>query len=235
MNTQNEYICELTRQMVHPQDGIEQPQLKTFRQWIEFIQGRDAWVNAGIDEKTAAVMLSLPFGQVITNTISDYSLFRFGNLGKIIQNKLYSPKEEAKFRVVLNYFSFEKLIQLMNNEIPHAEYSAWKQTIQPRVFWIHFLVSQNQINWLQRNNIGVIVTTEGDSSFFRRHEDGSFLFNRQDGMYHRLLLNGRDLIHLFNMAYLIKNPQKVDRQDENFFELLGGDSLEAVFMKLTLK
>jgi hypothetical protein len=198
MNTQNEYICELARQMVHPHEGIKQPQLKTFRQWIEFIQSRDAWVNAGIDDKTANLLLTLPFGQVITNTISDYSLFRFGNLGKIIQNKLYSPKD-------------------------------------PRVFWIHFLVSQNKINWLQRNNIGVIITTGGDSSFFRRHEDGSFLFNRRDGMYNRLLLNGRDLIHLFKMAYLIKNPQKVDRQDDNFFELLGGDSIEDIFMKLTLK
>lgn len=235
MGSYNEYICELTRQLVHPQEGIEQPQLKTFRQWISFIQGRDAWVNAGIDEKTADVIRNLPFGQVITNTISDYSLFRFGNLGQTIQKKLYSSKKEAQYRIVLNYLSFDKLISFMGNEISHDDYSAWKQTINPRVFWIHFLVSQDKINWLQRNNIGVIVSTQGDQSFFRRQEDGNVLFNRKDGLYHRLLLNGRDLIHLFNMAYMIKNHQKIDRQDEDFFELLGGDDLEVAFMKLNLR
>ena len=240
MTTHMEYIVELARRLVHPQDGLDQPQLKTFNQWTNFIADRECWVNAGMDEKSAEVFSKLPFGEVITNTVSDYALFKYGTLAKIIQNKLYSPQGGETYRVVMNYTSFEKLIRLIHSEIQQKEvfeheFLSWKKTIVPNVFWIHFLISSDKLHWLQRNQVGVIVTTNGESSFFRNNEDGSFVFNRRDGFFHRLLLNGRDLQHLFNLAYQIRNTDQVDRKDDNFFEFLGGADICLDFMKLSLR
>jgi hypothetical protein len=175
-------ICDVARQFFHPEKGVakgyeERP--TSFKEWFTFLSNAEyGWINAGVEETVGEHLRRAGLGEVIPNTNPDLSLFKRSFFTQVVLDRLRPVDPDGnpymlEFRVVMNYGSFMKLVQLIMSDLPsysrdtfRADFQNWNQTITPRVFWVNFLIPKQIATLLQQNHVGEVITKQGYSTFF---------------------------------------------------------------------
>lgn len=165
------YIKEVIRQFCHPETGLcknidNNP--RTIIEWYTFLNGVYGWVNIGIDEKIANIFQEIKIGEVIPSNPADMNLNKEEFATSEIKRILGVDHPEKNYRLVMNYYSFLRLVQIMLIS-REAEYclkinESLKRTftdIHPKTFWLNILISNKIAIYLKSNEIGEVIIKDG--------------------------------------------------------------------------
>ena len=185
------YIKEIIRQFCHPETGLcknIENNPRTIVEWNTFLNGVYGWVNIGIDEKIANIFQEIKIGEVIPSNpanmnmnVEEFATFE-------IKRILDFNNPEKNYRLVMNYYSFLRLVQIMLNS-KEPEYciklnTSLKRTftdINPKTFWLNMLVTEEIANYLKSNEIGEVIVKEGvDNDTFLKNPENSILHTIND-------------------------------------------------------
>ena len=170
------FINEITRQICDPKTGIPckfNPKPKTLNDWVNCLNYSIGWVNIGLEDKMVPYLLQLKIGEVISSEPFNICVYKCGFANKEICNFLKLDSGNCNYRVIMNYSSFSKLLNIIkqnkSNEYKRIFDESLKKTfsnVNSKTFWVSLLINDIIANYLFKNNLGEVITKEVDSKCF---------------------------------------------------------------------
>jgi hypothetical protein len=131
------------------------------------------WVDIGIEDDTATMFNELQIGEVIPRLPPNMDIFKNTFSTRIIGKLLGITRPNRKYRVIMNFYSFSRLIKIIlncrSNDFQTKFNKDLKETftdIIPRRFWLNVLVTEDVANYLRANEIGEVIVKDGGGKFF---------------------------------------------------------------------
>ena len=219
-------IREVTRQLTNPINGLPKnldPPPKTLLEWGRCLESIDGWINLGITKKMSGVFIQLKIGEVVPECSSNLDFYTFGFATVEIHNFLqYRVRNEKKYILVLNYYSFCKLIKLMlsnkSKEYCISFHKSLKQIFQVCTesnFWLQVPITQEIKDFLQSLKIGEIILKNGKNQNATRYNMGNTKVAwESDIIDTEKDLNGiSDICNMVDEIDLIDVKESVSRED----------------------
>jgi hypothetical protein len=166
------FVNEIIRQICHPKTGISRhfyPKPSKLSEWIKCLNNTFGWVNIGINDKMETLFRKLNIGEVISTETFNMNLYKNGFATNEICKFLQLNSSETKYRSMMNYKSFTKLINIIltgkSNEyrrIFNESFNKIFTNIHPRIFWLNILINDVVANFLFKNKIGEVIVKDTD-------------------------------------------------------------------------
>ena len=164
-------LRETVRQICHPVNGLSKsffPPPILIGDWKKCLDSTYGWVNIGIEQNIASVLYELKIGEVIPDNSANMDIYTFGFSTVEIGKLLNFGESEKNYKVIINYYSFLRLIDILRNG-QDKEYCLKFNTslntifkdINPSTFWLNFIISEETAQYLKNNNIGEVIVKEG--------------------------------------------------------------------------
>ena len=170
-NNNISFIRETVRQICHPINGLSknfvQPPV-LLKDWNKCLDSLYGWVNIGIEQNVANVFHELKIGEVIPSKAANMDIYTYGFATTEIGKLLNFGESEKKYKVIINYYSFLRLIDILLNSQDKEYYLKFNTSlntifkdINPSTFWLNFIISEEIAEYLKINNIGEVIVKEG--------------------------------------------------------------------------
>lgn len=243
-------IRETVLHITDPENGVPShleydPQ--TYINWVDIFEETEGWIKAGIDDKEATIYNFLNIGEVIPNIAPNLDIFNSSCPVKRILVFLESNKREKK--VILNYYSFVKLLKLMNTDDKEFrdQLYLFLKNINARTFWLNLCISDEKAEILEKHHIGQVTTMDGGNIFIPKDSKESSESDSDDEMNSddkerkeipssfMIIFNNNTLKKLFKIACEVNG--KVDTKINVYKHLLkykDDDTLDSIFLKLQI-
>ena len=95
-------------------------------------------------------------------------IYTYGFATTEIGKLLNFGESEKKYKVIINYYSFLRLIDILLNSQDKEYYLKFNTSlntifkdINPSTFWLNFIISEEIAEYLKINNIGEVIVKEG--------------------------------------------------------------------------
>ena len=170
-NNHISFIRETVRQICHPVNGLSKsffPPPVLIGDWKKCLDALYGWVNIGIEQNIASIFHELKIGEVVPSNQANMDIYTFGFSTSEIGKLLNFGESEKNYKVIINYYSFLRLIGILMNG-QDEEYCLKFNTslntifkdINPSTFWLNFIISEETAQYLKINNIGEVIVKEG--------------------------------------------------------------------------
>jgi hypothetical protein len=168
----NVFVLETVRQLCHPVTGLKcfSPLPVSLGDWKKCLTSIYGWVNIGIEKNIADTFYELNIGEVCPSTEANMDIYTDGFATTEIRKLLNLSESEKNYKVILNYYSFSKLVGMLVNNT-NEEYclkmntslnTIFKDT-NPLTFWLNVVISEQTARYLKLNDIGEIIVKEGST------------------------------------------------------------------------
>lgn len=181
MNSDKKFINEITRQLCDPKNGLPpkfDPPPKTLDDWVKCLNYSTGWVNIGLDDAMVPYFRKLDIGEVISSEPFNMSIYKYGFVSNEIYRFLKIDNLDNNYRVIMNYWSFKKLLNIIINGKSNEYKRMFKDSlnksfnnINKNTFWVNLLINDITSNYLFKNNVGEVIIKEVDSKHYLKSKN----------------------------------------------------------------
>jgi hypothetical protein len=240
------FIISLAARIVSRDDGVGKvlnPFPRTQPEWNKCLGSISGWVDIGVDDNLADILREFNIGEVIPRLESDKTIFKNTYCNQLISKCLGLTKKDRRYRAILNYNSFKKLLKIIENYHKDKRFiDDVKETyasVVPRVFWVNLEIPEEIKLYLESNNIGEIINKEGETDIIKNGYDMErTIINWDDDNTQmkydekieyedtpfRFIVNNQTLLKLINYACLLKEV----KPDQSLYEIMSQEEDEDI-------